>query len=578
MELLKTVIEQPSDDSLSLLWKHISTEKIYCMNIEHYIYYKFNKKTCLYDLIGLNEFSDIVNNELKKYLVENSKVNTDKRLTDLITKIGNVSKSKKVGESASYKIYDKSFNIEFYKKLESKKNVINFKNGFVNLQTGTFHNRTENDYFIKCLDYDYIKETNKSIELDILQIFKRICNDDEKMFNFMLSWFSYCITGETKEQKSLFTIGLKASNGKSTASKIFDRCFKQYTRKLTNEFLKVNYTLIHKELAELKGIRYAYMEEYPKNVDLNVDMYKDLVDGNSITNKVMYGTTDEIQITFKINILSNHLPKFEADKGIKRRGLLCELNNCFLDKDDYKKAKNTYLLDSNLLNKFEEDVYKQTFFNILLKYSMEYYATGLKVFNELKTGFNEICAENDKMASFIESLFDITNEPNDRLYKEHFVRLYNEKYNLRKDWSSLITDVKKAGLLFKPNERVMFEGKSERGVIVGIKLRLIEDENEEDNIVNKLYPALQKIDNEKEDEIIKLKREIIELKEHIFDLYKIGIEPVKEEENIEIVKEKPKKSKKQKNISKDIIEKKEEIKEEINIDVVFCDPVLSQYF
>ena len=67
---------------------------------------------------------------------------------------------------------------------------------------------------------EYVKETNKDVEKDILQIFKRICNDDIKMFNFMLSWFSYCITGETKEQKSLFTIGLKASNGKSTASKI----------------------------------------------------------------------------------------------------------------------------------------------------------------------------------------------------------------------------------------------------------------------------------------------------------------------------------------------------------------------
>ena len=88
------------------------------MNIENYIYYKFNKKTCLYDLIGLNEFSDIVACELKKYLVDNSKVNTDRRLIDLITKIGNVSKSKKIAESASYKIYDKSFNIEFYKKLE----------------------------------------------------------------------------------------------------------------------------------------------------------------------------------------------------------------------------------------------------------------------------------------------------------------------------------------------------------------------------------------------------------------------------------------------------------------------------
>ena len=193
------------------------------------------------------------------------------------------------------------------------------------------------------------------------------------MFNFMMSYFSYCLTGETREQKSLFTIGLKASNGKSTGTKIFETCFREYSRKLTNAFFKENNESVHKEIAELKGIRYAYMEEYPKNCNLNVDLYKDLVDGNTRTNKVMYGTTEEIQITFKINILSNHIPKFENDKGILRRGLMAELTNCFLDEHEYKKKKRTYLLDYTLLMKFNDEKYKQSFFNILLNYSIQYY-------------------------------------------------------------------------------------------------------------------------------------------------------------------------------------------------------------
>ena len=254
-----------------------------------------------------------------------------------------------------------------------------------------------------------------------------------------------------------------------------------------------------------------------------------------------------------------------------------------------KYLKYSELYDTNLLCKFDEDIYKQTFFNILLKYSIEYYTTGLKIFNELKTGFNEICAENDKMGSFIESLFDITNDSNDRLYKEHFVKLYNEKYNLRKDWSSLITDVKKAGLIFKPGDRVMFEGKSERGVIVGIKLRLVEDD-EEDNVINKLYPALQKIDNDKENEIIKLKQKIIELEQHIFDLKQNEIKPVEKiiieeeqeinvEEIVEPVKPKKEKKVKKEKTKKDIVEKKEEIKpQEINLDEVFENPLLKKYF
>ena len=442
-DYLRIVIEAPNDDDLANLWKTITKENIICINIEQLLYYQFNKNTCLYELLGHSEFSEIVKSELKTYLMDLSKVNTDKRLSDLITKISNVAKAKKIGESCAYKLYNKEYNKKFYKKLESIKNVINFKNGYINLQTGEFHKRVETDYFIKCLDYDYTNEIDEKIRDEIIKIFKQICNDDEQMFNFMMSYFSYCLTGETREQKSLFTIGLKASNGKSTGTKIFETCFREYSRKLTNAFFKENNESVHKEIAELKGIRYAYMEEYPKNCNLNVELYKDLVDGNTITNKVMYGTTEEIQITFKINILSNHIPKFENDKGILRRGLMAELTNCFLDEHEYKKKKGTYLLDNTLLMKFNDEKYKQSFFNILLDYSIQYYKKGLLIFDDLKSGFKEICQENDKMASFIESMFIITDDPNDRIYKEHLVLLYNEKYNLRKEWQTLIIDVKK---------------------------------------------------------------------------------------------------------------------------------------
>ena len=126
----------------------------------------------------------------------------------------------------------------------------------------------------------------------------------------------------------------------------------------------------------------------------------------------------------------------------------------------------------------------------------------------LKSGFKEICQENDKMASFIESMFVITDDPNDRIYKEHLVLLYNEKYNLRKDWQTLITDVKKCGLLFKSGERTIYNGKSERGVIIGIKERTLD---EDDEVMNKLYPSIQKKENQDENEMKLLKKKIEEL-------------------------------------------------------------------
>ena len=100
---------------------------------------------------------------------------------------------------------------------------------------------------------------------------------------------------------------------------------------------------------------------------------------------------------------------------------MAELTNCFLDEHEYKKKKGTYLLNKSLLVRFNNDKYKQSFFSILLKYSINYYKNGLLIFDDLRNGFKEICQENDKMASFIESVFIITDDPNDRIYKEHLV-------------------------------------------------------------------------------------------------------------------------------------------------------------
>ena len=123
-----------------------------------------------------------------------SKVYTDKRLSDSITKISNVAKAKKIVESCAYKLYNKEYNKNFYKKLESIKNLINFKNRYINLQTGELHKRVETYYFIKLLDYNYTSEIDRKIRDKIIRNFIQICNDDDEMFNFMMSYFSYCLT------------------------------------------------------------------------------------------------------------------------------------------------------------------------------------------------------------------------------------------------------------------------------------------------------------------------------------------------------------------------------------------------
>ena len=171
---------------------------------------------------------------------------------------------------------------------------------------------------------------------EILTTIFHISNDNVDIVEFNLSWFAYCLTGITKEQKMLFIIGHTAGNGKSTLTTMFESAFNIYSKKIGNNKFDVNNNKKHKTFAGInKIIRYVYMEEMNKK-KIDIDILKDFVDGNKIgSNEVMYGTTSDIIINCKLTVFSNHNPNFDSDYGMRRRGILN------MSQNDLSKKKNT---------------------------------------------------------------------------------------------------------------------------------------------------------------------------------------------------------------------------------------------
>lgn len=511
---LMEILEDFNDYNVSNLWVDITKQKLICVNIETSLFYHLNQKTFLWQVMGAHELSSIVQSEMIAYLTKNKETNTDKRLDKALSNCKKINKFNTIVQQISKLngFYNREKTKDFLEKLDSNTEVINFNNGCYNLKTKEFRKRTNKDYFTKCLNYDYTTEVDKQITNDILKTLRQICNDDNKMFEFMMSFFGYALTGETKEQKSLFTIGLKASNGKSTFSKIFETCFQPYVSKVSNNFLKMNYSNFHKEMAELKGSRYVYIEELPKNVPIDVDLYKDIVDGNHIRNNIMFGTSEYIDINFKINILTNHIPKFENDKGILRRGLMAELNTEFLDGENFKDKNGTYLVNKDILQNYYREEYKQALFFILKDYAYEYYNKGLNTFKELTSKFKDVCSENDLMAQFIESEIIQTDNNRDRIHRDEFLEQFNSKYHLKKQWNDILSDVKRL-LTYDNQARVKYNGRSQKMSLLNVKWRKDDDDDEP---INQLYPGIKEKDTkikELEDEIKELKLMLKENKE-----------------------------------------------------------------
>jgi phage/plasmid-associated DNA primase len=147
------------------------------------------------------------------------------------------------------------------------------------------------------------------------------------------------MTGETKQQKFLCTIGHSAQNGKSTLAKMFDNTFSIYSMKLDKQTFTKDYSKRQKQFALIrKPVRFVYIEEMDRN-KLDGDVLKDFVDGDKINNEIMYGTSETIILQCKLNLISNNNINFDTDSGIKRRGYSQKFTNKFIPKDDYEKLK-----------------------------------------------------------------------------------------------------------------------------------------------------------------------------------------------------------------------------------------------
>ena len=396
--------------------------------------------------------------------------------------------------------------------LNTLPNYLNFRNGKLNLKDLEFSIRTPDDFITEYLDYDYSSEINIGIQNKIKTVFKQICNNRDEDYNFILSHLGYCITSETKEQKYLNAYGASASNGKSTIIKIMEAVFNIYVFKADKRLFSESFGKSHKYFSGMKNKRIVYIEELDKK-KTDGDLLKDIVDGNKMNNEVLFGTTEKIDISFKLMFFSNNIMNFDADSGIKRRMIAMEFNSIFAEAEDLDDKRATYpnsdvfQIDRNLLDMFKNNVeYKNAFMHLIIEQSRAYFNNGLIIPESYKKATNDLCDENDKMKQFIENQFEITKRDEDRITKDEFHELYSAHTKCNYAWTSILSDIKRLGLCYDGGKRAIYKGITIRGVLVGIKKKVLDPFVETSDL---------DIQDAKDAEIKALKKEIEELKKQI---------------------------------------------------------------
>jgi phage/plasmid-associated DNA primase len=262
--------------------------------------------------------------------------------------------------------------------LNANKGKLVFKNGIVDLETKQF---TEGivwyDFVSETIPYDYVP----SEYIELKKILKPILNNNEEHLEYFLSILGYTFIGEADLQKSIYfmidkTDCGKGDNGKTFFFDILNTLMPNYVYRSKASLLEINNTKVHKQIVMTKGKRLVWLEELPKEKYMNPQIMKEIGDGKTLENEIMYGTSESINVMFKMFALSNHIPKIDPNESaVYNRYKQISFNSHFDRSGDRKEPiveELKFIADATLPDKVKTTMYNEVF-SLIIDYANKFY-------------------------------------------------------------------------------------------------------------------------------------------------------------------------------------------------------------
>lgn len=256
----------------------------------------------------------------------------------------------------------------FIKNMDANKYLLCFTNGVVdfdaeNEQGGRiiFREGYPQDYITKTTGIAYIPHTSvdSTIELQITRFIEELFTDAD-LRNYMMDHLASTLIGTNLNQTFNMYVGC-GSNGKSLLTDLMSHTLGEYSGTVPITLVtekRTNIGGVSPELIQLKGLRYAVMQEPSKNMRINEGMMKQLSAGDPLQGRALYCDSETFEPQFKLVVCTNSLFDFNSnDDGTWRRIRKCDFDSRFLDKEDYDQADQdgkTFIKDKSLKSKMPD--------------------------------------------------------------------------------------------------------------------------------------------------------------------------------------------------------------------------------
>ena len=171
------------------------------------------------------------------------------------------------------------------------------------------------------------------------------------------------------------TEGGKGDNGKTFYFDILDSLMPHYVYKSKGTLLEDGNSKVHKQLVMTKGKRLVWTDEFSRTKKMNPELMKEIADGKTIENEIMFGTSDKINIQFKMFILSNFMIKIDpTQSAVYNRYKQASFCSNFDRTGTLKKSipeQLKFVADTTLGDTIKTE-YRNEVFGLIIEYAKKY--------------------------------------------------------------------------------------------------------------------------------------------------------------------------------------------------------------
>jgi len=312
---------------------------------------------------------------------------------------------------------------EFIKNMDTNKHLLCFNNGVVDFKAKSFRDGYPQDYITKTTGVNYVEFD--AANPDIRTISDELITFMEKLFpipelnRYMWDHLASCLIGTNKNQTFNVYHG-SGSNGKSILADLMSYTLGEYKGTIPITLVTEKRNSIggtSSEVIQLKGIRYAVMQEPSKGMKLNEGIMKELTGGDPIQARALYAESEIFEPQFNLVVCTNNLFDIESnDDGTWRRIRKCDFLSKFIDEGEEHTDDTQYVFMKDKGLKEKLPAFAPVFASMLVKRAFETNGVAEDC-DYVMNASNTYRSGQDNIAAFVAENVEKTGVANDKIKK-----------------------------------------------------------------------------------------------------------------------------------------------------------------